>query len=352
MPEEIKQQQSGAPFEIVTNSKSKKISGKNLLIILLAVIFLVVSVFLGVYLVGKRTNVAQKASPATSMYITPGSQTKAPGSNFTFTVNMDTAENLVTGVEVRLVYDPAIIEVTSIQQGVDITDLSQSLANTYDNTAGTVTYVAFNLDTSKAVTGTGLEVLKVNAKVKAGAASGNSNIEFDPTTDASGLQEGVSILISKTQGILVVSGSTSTSPTPTSVATAHATATATAHATATASPMSTSHATPTATAHATSTASPSATDSGNSCGGTCGSNSNCKSNYMCYQGYCRNPNCPNESSCGCASATSTAAATSSSSNSNTQSSPLPIPVTGTDWPTMLGIGVGLFTIIASIFLAL
>jgi len=38
----------------------------------------------------------------------------------------------------------------------------------------------------------------------------------------------------------------------------------------------------------------------NYCGGTCGSNTNCQSGLFCYQGYCRNPNCQNDVTCGCA----------------------------------------------------
>jgi hypothetical protein len=37
----------------------------------------------------------------------------------------------------------------------------------------------------------------------------------------------------------------------------------------------------------------------NSCGGTCGSVYNCNMNLFCYQGFCRNPDCPSETSCGC-----------------------------------------------------
>jgi len=43
----------------------------------------------------------------------------------------------------------------------------------------------------------------------------------------------------------------------------------------------------------------------NSCNGTCGSNYNCKGEYFCYQGFCRNPACPNDKSCVCATLTST-----------------------------------------------
>jgi len=37
----------------------------------------------------------------------------------------------------------------------------------------------------------------------------------------------------------------------------------------------------------------------NYCGGTCGSNTNCQSGLFCYQGYCRNPNCQSDVTCGC-----------------------------------------------------
>ncbi|HLD92503.1 MAG TPA: hypothetical protein VI795_03870 [Patescibacteria group bacterium] len=46
----------------------------------------------------------------------------------------------------------------------------------------------------------------------------------------------------------------------------------------------------------------------NSCGGTCGSNYNCKANLFCYQGFCRNPICASNSDCNCATATATATA--------------------------------------------
>lgn len=42
----------------------------------------------------------------------------------------------------------------------------------------------------------------------------------------------------------------------------------------------------------------------NSCGGTCGSNSNCKANYYCFEGYCRAPLCPTQGDCDCSKASS------------------------------------------------
>lgn len=78
--------------------------------------------------------------------------------------------------------------------------------------------------------------------------------------------------------------------------------------------------TPTSTATATSTSSSQPTDTAtatptyvpgepNSCGGTCGSNYNCKANLYCYQGFCRNPICSAETDCNC-SVSATATATS------------------------------------------
>lgn len=70
---------------------------------------------------------------------------------------------------------------------------------------------------------------------------------------------------------------------------------------ATATSTSTSIASPTATATATATSGTGGYVEGepNSCGGTCGSNYNCKANLYCYQGFCRNPVCSTESDCDC-----------------------------------------------------
>lgn len=313
MPEDQKTSSESSPFEIVTPARPKKFSPKSLAIIIIVVIFLGISVFLGVYLVQQRTNVAEHAAPATAIYVTPGSQTKAPGSSFTFSIDMDTSTNAVTGVDVRLTFNPAAMQIVSLSQGSGITNLDQTITNTYDNTAGTISYAVFTLDSTKAVSGTGVEVLRVSAKVTSAATAGNYNIAFDPATAASASQEGQNVLISKSQGVLVVSGGTPT-PTPTGTPTPTPTATAT-----------------------------SSTGSGNSCNGTCGSNTNCASGLYCYSGSCRNPSCASDSTCGCGVATPTPTA---------QSSPLPIPVTGTDWPTMAGVGIGVGAIVASLLLAI
>lgn len=58
----------------------------------------------------------------------------------------------------------------------------------------------------------------------------------------------------------------------------------------------------------------------NSCNGTCGSNANCQANYECYNGYCRNPSCPTDNTCGC-NTTPTPTATSTAGGKKTSPTP-------------------------------
>jgi|GEM_PF-7100733 len=114
--------------------------------------------------------------------------------------------------------------------------------------------------------------------------------------------------------------------------------------------------TPTATPTATATQPPVATP--NSCGGTCGSNNNCQSGLYCYQGYCRNPECPSETDCICPLVT-TAPARTPTPTPITLATQVPtatpeesLPNAGSSTPTILGIGIGTILLIISLALAI
>lgn len=113
-------------------------------------------------------------------------------------------------------------------------------------------------------------------------------------------------------------------------------------------------ATPTTTATPTPTPTSTATPGpANSCGGACGSNTNCQSGLYCYQSYCRNPSCPDASNCTCSSsATSTPAPTTVSTISPTATPGAALPTSGISWPSVIGIGVGGGVILLSLLLAL
>jgi uncharacterized repeat protein (TIGR01451 family) len=105
--------------------------------------------------------------------------------------------------------------------------------------------------------------------------------------------------------------------------------------------------TPTVTPSVTPTATP------NSCGGTCGSNANCGTGFYCYTalGLCRNPSCPTDADCTCPGSTPTPGGTGTPAPTPTPTVPA-LPVSGTDWPTIVGAGIGIFVIIGSLLLAL
>lgn len=231
----------------------------------------------GIILVQQQQLFQQKAAPASTISISPGSQSKNPGDSFTFSVTLDTGTNAVTGIDVELKFDPSAIQITSLAQGPGVANLNQTIKNTFDNTAGTISYSIFTLNSSNAITGSSIEVLKVNATVKASATSGNYNISFDPSTSASASQEGQNVLIGKTPGVLTVT-SAQASPTPT----------------------------------------PSGSGATNS---------------------------PSPA----ASQTPTVAP---SSSPTVQTTPLPIPVTGVDWPTILGIVIGIVAVVGAVALAI
>jgi LPXTG-motif cell wall-anchored protein len=127
-------------------------------------------------------------------------------------------------------------------------------------------------------------------------------------------------------------------PTPTPIPTPTPTPTSTPTPTPTETPTATPTVTPTPTETPTPTGTP------NSCNGTCGSNYDCQGGYYCYNGNCRSPNCPNDSSCNCG-ATSTPTPTPPPVLG--ASAPPQLPKTGNDtWEMLAGMlglaGVGAF----------
>jgi hypothetical protein len=115
-------------------------------------------------------------------------------------------------------------------------------------------------------------------------------------------------------------------------------------------------ATPTVTPTVTPTATPTPTGTPNSCGGTCGSNINCGNGFYCNTtlGLCRNPACPAQTDCNCpgtSTPTPTASPKGTLAPTPTPTAPA-LPSSGTDWPTIVGAGVGIFVILGSLLLAL
>lgn len=267
---------------------------------IIALIILIGSVVVGTLLVRQNQDFRERAAPATSLTISPSTQNKAPNENVTFEVVMNTGTNLVTGVDLRMTFDPSVLEITSITKGSGIVNLDATIANVFNNNAGTISFAVYTVDKSKAVNGSSLQALVVNAKVKSGAPSGVTRINFESTTSIAGVDEGQNVLTNASSGnINVTSGSAGSGATATATGTAVATATAT-----NSGIGGGAGGTSTATATATSTAKSSVT------------------------------------------------ATPTGINGSGTATPFPVPETGFDIPTILGIGVGMLVVFTSLFLAL
>ncbi len=233
------------------------------LLLTAGLLFITAGILAAGMFIGRPTSIKEHAAASTNLSIAPSSQNINSGQDVTFSVLMDTGSNSITGVDLELNFDPNIIQISSLKKGTGVPDLNNTISNNFDNNAGKIFYTIFTLDKTKAVQGSGIEVLQVKAKATNTAAAGSYTVTFDPTTAVSATGESENALVGTVRGTLIVSA-----PTPTATATP------------TASP----------------TDSPGAP---NSCGGTCGSNFNCGSNLYCYQGYCRNPNCSWSNDCSC-----------------------------------------------------
>jgi hypothetical protein len=190
---------------------------KKPVIIISTLLVSIMGIGLGVYLVGQRQSLTGEAAPATSLSITPSTSTKAPGASFSLSVVANTGENQVTGIDLIINYNTANIQVDTITKGSGISVFDQEIRKTIDATGGQISYSAFTLNSSSAVTGSGITVLTINGKVKDGATAGTYNFAFGSGTAVAGVAEGQNLLTGSTPGTITVSGSGATAvPTPTS----------------------------------------------------------------------------------------------------------------------------------------
>src|SRR5260221_12655904 len=141
----------------------------------ITVFLLVIGVVAGIVLVQTPQEFREHAAPATTLFISPSTQSKAQGDPVNFSVVMNTGTNQVVGMDLVLSYDPAILTVTSISKGAGITNFDSVVRNNIDNTSGSILYSLFTVDRTQAVSGDNIVVLDITATVKSNAPSGNSN---------------------------------------------------------------------------------------------------------------------------------------------------------------------------------
>lgn len=279
-------------------------------IIISVVGFLVLAagIVAGTYLVQKNQDIREKAAPSTNLSFFPSVVTKSAGQTFDLTINADTGENKLTGIDVEIAYDPNVIELVSVTPTSSIVSLSTVIKDgTPNNTTGLARFAVFTVMKTDAVSGN-LDIINISGKVKAGAANGQYPITFTQTTTMAAVDEGLSVVVNTTPANVTVSSTGS------------------------------SGATATATSTATRTPSPTPTTAGG-VGGA--------------QITLPTATATTKSATAAATATTKATVTSSSATAKPAAATTPpdLPVTGVSLPFVGGIVLGMGAIIASLFLA-
>lgn len=227
---------------VIMNNSTNKIIGLSVLLI---------GLISGVALTEINQNISEKASPATSLFITPNYQEVRIGNTFANTITVDSGENKITGLDLIFSYDPSAINITEVKATSDISNFNTVLKNEIDNTNGKLRYTTFSFDRNLAISGK-VNILTIYGKVMSSSTLNSYDIKIDDDSIITAVSEGQNVLASISNSTIKV-----------------------------------------------------IEEEPNSCGGTCGSNNNCKSNYYCFEGFCRNPVCPSDSNCNCIIAATT-----------------------------------------------
>lgn len=212
----------------------------KIILIIVGIIILIGGLVLGVYLTGQKQDFRSSAAPTTTLEVSPSSQSKLPGQTVTFTVFMDTGDNIIKGVDLEIIYDPSIIEIQDFTKGSDISAFDQITKSNIDTNAGTISYSAFTDVATSAINGPSLEVLTISARVLDTAEAGNYSLSFASTSTVAEVETGSDVLLSTTPGSLSVLAAVGAAGTQTASPTASSSATPTS----TASPSSSPTATP------------------------------------------------------------------------------------------------------------
>ena len=258
----------------------------------LGFLVLIAGIVAGVYLVQKNQDIREKAAPATNLTFSPSTTTKNPGQTINLTINADTGENKITGIDIEVSFNPAVIQLTQMIPTSAISNLSTVIKNgEINNTTGKARFAAFTVTKTQAVSGN-ISLITLTGTVVNNAVSGNYPITFTETTTISAADEGQNVIVNKSVASIIISSGGNATIQPTATATAASTKTPTAKPTS----------------------------------GTGGSNVTLP--------------------------TKTPTATPTALNSTSQATiPPDLPVTGISFPLIGSVSLGLITIIASLFLA-
>lgn len=175
-------------------------------------LFLLLAIPVTVFVVMKNQELRKKAAPATTLSITPVTVNKAVGEEFTLEVKMNTAENQIVAVDLKLVYDPTKLEGLWIRNGTMFPNiLSSGVVG-----SGTASIALGAPNTTTPITGTGT-IATLRLKAIAGTTT-PVTVRFGSDTFVGALNEGSNnALTSSIPSTITIGGGTQGTPTPSSL---------------------------------------------------------------------------------------------------------------------------------------
>lgn len=176
---------------------------KRIVIILISLITLL-AIPASVFLTMRNQELRKKAAPATTLTLAPTTLTKAVGEEFTLEVRMDTADNQIVAVDLKLTFDATKLEAEWIHNGTMFPNILSS--GVVGN--GTVSIALGATNTTTPITGTGT-VATVKFKALA-ATTAPISVRFATDTFVGALNEGSSNALTSTVPSTITIGSDGT----------------------------------------------------------------------------------------------------------------------------------------------
>ncbi len=184
-------------------------------------VILILSLVAGVILVKRSQDIREKAAPLTNLSFSPATTSFVKGGKFSTNVNVDTGTNVLTGVDIELVYNPAVIQIDSIVPSTNISGLTSNttgsiIKNQIDNISGNARFIAYTFDKSLGVTGS-KTIISILGSSSANANAGSYQITYGPFTALAAINEGQNAVLNKTAFTITLTNPT---PVPTAAPTA------------------------------------------------------------------------------------------------------------------------------------
>ncbi len=170
-----------------------------------------------VYVVGQNSDNRKKAAPASTLAFSPAATTVKAGDKFSLSIKLDTADNQVGLVQLKIVYDPAFLEVEDIAN--DTFAPSIRVSKKIDPT-GKASITVGAKDTTHPINGSGT-IAVISMKALKGSAT-PVLVKFTPSPDtaANALNEtSQDVLIGRSPATITIKNADGSTPTANAITT-------------------------------------------------------------------------------------------------------------------------------------